>query len=191
MKKSSAVEEDRDVALHYIKIFSDTVREPFLILDLDLKIVGANEFFYKKFRVSKKETENRYVYELGNGQWNIPELKRLLETILPEKNTFDDFEVSHKFPDIGKRVMLLNARRFDATQMILLAIEDISLHRAVEMKLAKYTKKLQSGMAKKTEELEARIDELSTIKSYLSGQEMKIMALEDEIEEIQLKGIIQ
>ena len=74
------------------------------------------------FKLQKKETENSLIYDLGNGQWNIPELKTLLENILPEKKVFNDFEVTHEFPNIGLKVMLLNARQLDSTKQILLAI---------------------------------------------------------------------
>jgi len=78
-------QSDKEVAYHYIKTFSDTAREPFLILDENLVVIGANESFYRNFSVTKDNTEHKLVYELGNGQWNIPELRELLEKILPEK----------------------------------------------------------------------------------------------------------
>lgn len=95
-------------------------------LDPDLRVIGANVSFYKNFHVTKEQTEGKLIYDLGNGQWNIPELRKLLEDILPYKKVFNDYEVSHEFPEIGLKVMLLNARQLDTTQQILLAIEDIS-----------------------------------------------------------------
>lgn len=172
--------------MHYIKTFSDTAREPFLILDLSLKIVGANESFYKNFRVSKEETENKLLYNLGNRQWDIPELKKLLEDILPNKKVFNDFEVTHEFPDIGPKIMLLNARQLDSTQLILLAIEDITAKRVLEIKLANYTKDLEKAVADKTEELKIRIDELPKINSLMLGRELKMIELKKEIAD--LKG---
>ncbi len=88
----------------------DSVREGLLILDWDLRVHSANKSFYEMFRVDPAETEGRPVYEIGNGQWDIPALRALLEDVLPENNTFDDFEVEHEFEHIGRRVMLLNAR---------------------------------------------------------------------------------
>ena len=80
------------------------------MLDKNLRIKSANNAFYKTFRVNEKETEDALIYDLGNNQWNIPELRTLLEKILPEKSVFNDFEVTHTFSTIGERIMLLNAR---------------------------------------------------------------------------------
>ena len=177
-------ENDKEIASHYIKTFSDTAREPFLILNPDLRVVGANTSFYKNFGVTKEETDNKLIYDLGNGQWNIPKLKELLENILPEKKVFNDFEVSHEFPNIGLKIMLLNARQLDDTKQILLAIEDITLERAIESKLANYTKELEKGIAVKTEELKVRIDELSRLNEVMLGREIKMVELKEEIVEL-------
>jgi len=107
----------------------DTIREPFVILDGKLKVVSANRSFYRTFKVTAEETENVLLYSIGNGQWNIPKLRELLEEIIPGNNSFDDFEVSHHFPVIGQRTMLLNARMIEQAgqqSLILLAIEDIT-----------------------------------------------------------------
>jgi two-component system CheB/CheR fusion protein len=109
----------------------ETVREPLLVLDGELKVIFANKSFYRAFQVSKEQTEKRLIYEFGNGQWDIPELRRLLEEILPRKNKFEDFRVEHDFPGIGRKRMLLNARRIlgktgDEGAKILLAIEDVT-----------------------------------------------------------------
>lgn len=176
--------DDKEIAMHFIKTFSDTAREPFLILSPDLKIIGANESFYKNFKVTKEETENKLIFDLGNRQWDIPELRTLLRNILPKKRTFNDFEVSHEFPDIGLKVMLLNARQLDETNQILLAIEDITIKRAIEIKIADYTKTLEEGIAEKTEELKARVDELLKINNLLVGRELKMIELKKEIAEL-------
>ncbi len=108
----------------------ETVRESLLVLDSELCVVLANRTFYRTFRTSPGETENKRIYDLGGGQWDIPELRRLLETILPENTQLQDFVVEHEFPTIGRRKMLLNAHRIlqKATKAptILLAIEDIT-----------------------------------------------------------------
>jgi two-component system CheB/CheR fusion protein len=108
----------------------ETLREPLLILDSDLRAVMANRAFYETFRVTGEETAKRRVYDLGNRQWDIPKLRELLENILPKNTQFNDFEVTHDFPDIGKKTMVLNARRVmqegKGTEMILLAIEDVT-----------------------------------------------------------------
>lgn len=183
-KNSTADYNDKEVALHYIKTFSDTAREPFLILHPDLTIIGANASFYKNFQVTKEETENKLVFDLGNRQWDIPELRKLLENILPDKKVFNDFEVSHEFPKIGLKIMLLNARQLDDTKQILLAIEDITLKRAIETKMADYTKSLEEGIAVKTEELRVRIDELEKLNKIMLGREVKMAELKKEITEL-------
>ena len=115
----------------------DTVREPLLLLDKDLRIVKASHSFYDFFKVTPDETIGTLIYDLGNGQWNIPKLRELLETILPQKTTFDDYEVEHDFSTIGKRIMLLNARQIQGgfgvkERIILLAIEDITERKFTE-----------------------------------------------------------
>jgi chemotaxis protein methyltransferase CheR len=89
----------------------DTVREPLLVLDPALRVVLASRAFCLVFAVTREETEGRLLYDLGNGQWNIPSLRTLLEEILPQKTTVEEYEVAHVFPTIGYRTMLLNARR--------------------------------------------------------------------------------
>jgi PAS domain S-box-containing protein len=110
----------------------DTVREPMLVLDRDLRVQRANSSFYHHFHVVPEETISQMVYELGNGQWNIPALRELLNNVLPENELFNDFEVRHTFESIGQRSLLLNARRIDHLQLILLAMEDITERREAE-----------------------------------------------------------
>ena len=106
------------------------MREPLIVLDQDLRVVSASRSFYEVFKVKPEETVGQLIYDLGNKQWDIPKLRELLETILPQKATFDDYEVEHDFPGIGRRTMLLNARRIpsppEKPKVILLAIEDIT-----------------------------------------------------------------
>jgi PAS domain S-box-containing protein len=113
-----------------------TVREPMLVLNADLHVRSANRSFYETFRVESSQTEGRFVYDLGDGQWNIPALKRLLEEIIPQNSTFDDFEVEHDFESIGPKTMLLNARRFPPEgqwELILLAIADVTEKKRLEV----------------------------------------------------------
>ncbi len=100
------------------------------MLDSNLLIKKANQVFYKLFRVNPDETLDRLVYELGNHQWDIPRLRMLLGEIIPHRSQISDFEVEHIFPHIGKKIMLLNARKITEhnKQMILLAIEDVTEH---------------------------------------------------------------
>ena len=114
----------------YLKSIVATVREPLIVLSGDLRVVSANGAFYRTFNVEPEETEQKLIYELGDNQWDIPELRRLLEQIVPRDNSFEDFEVTHDFPTIGRRVMRLNARRLlqndGEPELILLAIEDVT-----------------------------------------------------------------
>ena len=115
-------------ALHFTQSVIDAVREPMLILDQELKAISANRSFYQTFKVQEKETLGQPVYELNNRQWDIPELRKLLEEILPQNKSFENFRVTHDFPQIGRKKLLLNARRlYDelGSQRILLAIYDV------------------------------------------------------------------
>lgn len=113
---------------NYAEGIVETVRKPLVLLDHELRVKVANRAFYQTFRVTKEETENAVLFDLGNGQWDIPALRTLLEEVLPRDSQFQDFEVNHEFPRIGRRVMLLNARRLLGADsrpwMILLAFED-------------------------------------------------------------------
>jgi len=110
----------------------ETIRDPLLILHPDLRVQTANPAFYRLFQVHPTDTLGRHLYDLGNGQWAIPELRTLLEDILPQHTVFNDFEVSHTFPQLGPRTMLLNALRLNHLQLILLAIEDITSRKYAE-----------------------------------------------------------
>lgn len=114
----------------------ETVRQALIVLDGEMKVIKANEYFYEFFQAHPRETEGGSIYELGNGQWNIPRLKELLERILPTSNPFDGFEVENDFPGIGHRVLLLNARQLKlhgiSQERILLACEDITERREAE-----------------------------------------------------------
>ncbi len=122
--------EQVTTARDYAEAIIANIREPLLVLDKNLRVRTANNTFYKTFQVNELETEGTLVYDLGNRQWNIPELRRLLEEILPQKRAFNDFELTHTFDTIGQRVMLLNAREIQsktsAEKLILLSIEDIT-----------------------------------------------------------------
>ena len=105
----------------------ETVREPLLVLDSDLRVIKANCSFYNFFKITPGETIGNFIYDLGNRQWDIPKLRTLLEDILPKDNNFDDYEVEHEFSNIGHKIMLFNARQITiSSRIILLAIEDIT-----------------------------------------------------------------
>jgi PAS domain S-box-containing protein len=114
----------------------ETLREGVLVLEPDLTVRFANRAFCHTFAVASEDTTGRKLYDLGDGQWDIPELRALLETILPEHTTIEAFEVDRVFPAIGRRVMLLNARRVhragNDTKQVLLAIEDVTERRKLE-----------------------------------------------------------
>src|SRR5438270_409496 len=110
MKPEIQVEAIQNFAQNIV----DTVREPLLMLDTTLRVHSANRAFYQTFQVSSEETEGHLIYELGNGQWDIPALRTLLEDIIPAQSVFNGFELEHTFPVIGRRVMLLNARKLKA-----------------------------------------------------------------------------
>jgi signal transduction histidine kinase/CheY-like chemotaxis protein len=128
-----------DIQNYALNIF-DTLREPLLILDSTLHVRSSNRAFYKVFQVLPEETEGRLIYELGNGQWDIAALRTLLEDIVPRNSEFDDFEVEHDFEHIGRKTMLLNARRFPPEgnyKLLVLAIEDVTSRRCSEEQEAK------------------------------------------------------
>jgi len=128
-----------DEVQNFAQNIVDTVREPLLILDAELRVRSANRAFYQSFRVSSEQTEGHLIYELGNGQWDIPALRTLLEDIIPQKSIFNDFELEHDFPSIGRKIMLLNARRLrpgDHSEFLVLAIEDVTERRRAERLLA-------------------------------------------------------
>ena len=129
--------ENRQLQLReYDEDIFNTIREPLIVLDQDLRVVNANRSFYEVFKVRPEDAVRQLIYNLGSKQWNIPKLRELLGTILSEKATFDNYEVIHDFPTIGRRVMLLNARLIERAmgqeQIILLAIEDITKRKEYE-----------------------------------------------------------
>jgi two-component system CheB/CheR fusion protein len=125
----------------------ETVREPLVILNQNLQVVKANKTFYETFQSASGETERRLIYDLGNGQWNIPKLRELLENILPAHSTFRDFEVTHEFDRVGRKVMCLNASEIfnpnAQARTILLAIEDTTERKQAEDALQTTNAELQ------------------------------------------------
>ena len=147
----------------YAQNIVDTVREPLLMLDPTLRVRSANRAFYQTFQVTPAETEGSLIYELGNGQWDIPALRTLLEDIIPQKSVFSDYTLEHDFPVIGRRVMLLNARELRAgnhTELLVLAMEDVTERRRVHDLERRFTAELQDSYHR-LQELEKLRDDLT------------------------------
>jgi len=160
------LEKQWDKSWIYIKTVVDVVHEPILILDKNLCVMSANEPFYRTFQVEEKDTEGKVVYKLGNGQWDIPALRELLEEILPNNTFFNGFEVAHIFPSIGKKVMMLNARQIHYKdthgsehypQIILLAIEDVTEMMTVAESLVEQIHSFEKVYSERTAKLESQV----------------------------------
>jgi two-component system CheB/CheR fusion protein len=137
---------EAEEARNFAQGIVETLREPLLVLDGDLRVISANSAFYQVFQGVPQETENRLIYELGGRQWDIPALRKLLEEILPKDRVFQDFAVDAEFPHIGRRTMLLNARRLSRDEhkgLILLALEDVTERRKMEGALKDSEQKLR------------------------------------------------
>jgi PAS domain S-box-containing protein len=137
-------------ALEYVENIVENVREPLLVLSPDLKILTANNSFYDTFKVMPEATIGHFIFDLGNRQWDIPRLRILLEEILPHETIFNDYEVDHDFPDIGRKVILLNARQIFrkniGSHIILLAMEDITKRKLAETELHETNHKLEAAI---------------------------------------------
>jgi len=129
-QRKQAEEALLNAEFQMLEAIVSTVREPLLVLDADLRVILANASFYTFFQVKQDNTIGQLIYDLGNGQWDIPMLRELLENILPEKAVFNDYEMTHEFEEIGRHTMKLNARRMkgdaNRSDLILLAMEDIT-----------------------------------------------------------------
>jgi transcriptional regulator with GAF, ATPase, and Fis domain len=159
--------------------FLGSVREPLMLLDSKLNVVKANQTFYNTFNVKSENTVGTLIYDLGNRQWDIPKLRELLENILPRQSILNDFEVEHNFENIGHKIMHLNARCFfqesKQTQLILLAIEDVTEREYYKRNLEKIVKHRTSELVASREEAEQ-----SRLKTESALEEIK--KLKDQLE---------
>jgi chemotaxis protein methyltransferase CheR len=131
----------------------NTIPEPFIVLDGQLRVVVASRSFYEVFKVDAEQTRGSLLYALGDGQWDIPALRLLLETIIPERTAMDGFEVEHDFPNVGPRTMLLNARQVvyddSSESTILLAFTDVTMRRAIEREKAELLRQTEELLRQK------------------------------------------
>jgi PAS domain S-box-containing protein len=185
-------------AKEYAEAIVDTVRDPLLVLDHELRVRTANRAFYQTFQVAPQETEGCLIYDLGNRQWDIPQLRRLLEEILPTNSVFKDFEVEHNFEHLGPRTMHLNARRLNTVPLILLAIEDITerkqteeahqaFHELLEQRVAEGTKQVHDLAAQLLyieEQVRQRMAQIlhDNLQQLLYGAKMHLKILHDELQ---------
>ena len=140
-----------------------------VILDKDFNVMAANEPFYETFKVGSKETEGQSLYKLGNGQWKIPVLQKLLGDVLKDQTYFKGFQVAHEFPGIGRKVMILNARQIRIVHegevdgfppIILLAMEDVTDMLVVAESLASHANRIETKLSERAQKLEITISKL-------------------------------
>jgi len=174
----------------YSESIINTVREPLIALDQDLRVVSVSRSFYEVFKVNPEETVGQLIYDLGNKQWDIPKLRELLETILPQRATFDNYEVEHDFATIGRRIMLLNARQIQRVlgkeRIILLAIEDITERREIEIGLEKARKELEVTKISEDEAREYAESIINTVRESLIAldQDLRVVSVSRSFYEV-------
>lgn len=140
-----------DDHIHFTVSLFDAMREGCLILDEKIVIQAANTSFLKLFEVDKEDVTGKLLYDIGNGQWDIPELRKLIEAVLPHNKEINGYRVTHEFDNIGRKVMVLNARMIDHLQLILLAIEDITEQADAADKLNEANESLEAKVKQRTD----------------------------------------
>ena len=189
-KELEAIKISEDAAREYSESVINTVREPLISLDQDLRVVSVSRSFYEVFKVNPEETVGQLIYDLGNKQWDIPKLRELLENILPQKATFDNYEVEHDFTTIGKRIMLLNARQIQRVsgkeRIILLAIEDITERREIENGLEKARIELEAIKISEDEAREYAESMINTVREPLIvlDQDLRVVSVSRSFYEV-------
>jgi two-component system, chemotaxis family, CheB/CheR fusion protein len=163
------LEDEVRAARKFAEDIIESTREPFLVLDPDLRVHMANPAFLEHFEVDPDDTVGRYIFELGNGQWDIPALRELLEDVLPNTTEFENYEIDHVFEDLGRRTMVVNARQLDHIQLILLGINDITEFRLREEELREARETAEQAGRAKSEFLSTMSHELRTPLSAVIG----------------------
>ncbi|MBE0576436.1 MAG: sigma 54-interacting transcriptional regulator [Desulfuromonadales bacterium] len=187
------LESEIQDAREYAENIVETLREPLVVLDSDLQILTANHCFYDTFKVTPEETVGHFIYEVGNRQWDIPRLRFLIEEILPQNTVITDYEVEHVFPGIGHKIILLSARQIFrekiGSDIILLAMEDITDRKQLADELQKAHDKLESAVQKRTKELTRanlqlteEIAERKKAEGSLQGTYVEIKRLKDRLQ---------
>ena len=182
-------------SLEYVENIVNTVREPMVVLHADLTILSANRSFYEAFLVTPEETINKFIYDLGNGQWDIPDLRKLLGEIIPLHSEIHDYEIDHSFQGIGRKTVLLNAkqiyRKTVGSNIILLAMEDITARRLAEEDLQdrQIEVELQNeSLTRAQEELEVHHLKLTLQTEQLFESEANLRSLNSNLLEAKEKA---
>jgi len=167
-QEMASLNKQLETERNYSQSIVANLREPLLVLDKNLRIKTANNAFYKVFKFSEGETENVLIYELGNNSWDIPDLRKLLERVIPKKTVINDYQITHTFEGLGEIIMLINARKVvtehETEELLLLSIEDIT-EKVLERKKreeiqATYTKELEEKVQERTQEIKLTNEEL-------------------------------
>ena len=167
-------------AKKYAESIIETLHEPLLVLTPGLRVRSANPAFYRFFEVTPETTLGNSIYELGNGQWNIPELRELLQEVVPDNKVFQDFEVAHSFNNIGEKKLLLNARKLEDLQLVLLGIRDVTDERKVTEELRASEQRFRLFVESVNDYAMFQLDFAGTIRSWNAGAERLLGWTEQE-----------
>jgi hypothetical protein len=169
----------REESWTYIQTVVEVAREPILVLSKDLHVLAGNDAFYQTFQLNPRETENKIIYDIGSGGWNIESLRKLLEDTLPQQGFLKNLEVTHSFSKVGQKIMIVNARQIHFKRdtaleifpaLVLLAFEDVTDMMGVAEMLSRHTARFETDMKQRTKKFENRIDSL---KKKLAFQKRK------------------